>query len=71
VSIKQISTLACDSCGEQQVSQESRFGTRVPKDWAEIDIDWTDTAGDEHCDLWHLCPKCGGELLAKIMARRA
>ena len=70
MSVKQVSTLHCDSCDQRHTSQEAHFSFRTPDGWAEIDIDWTDQAGDQHHDLWHLCPKCSGELLAAIMLRR-
>lgn len=70
MTVKQISTLTCDACGKAHAAQESRFATRLPPHWAEIEIDWTDAAEEKHYDEWHLCPACASELLAAILAKR-
>jgi len=70
MTFKQISTLTCDGCGKAHTTQNSRFGPRMPAEWAEIEIDWTDGAGERHFDEWHLCPECAGDLLAAMLARR-
>ena len=71
MSVKQLSTLICDSCDQRLTSQSNSYGSHVPGEWAEINIDWTDGAGENKYDSWHLCPKCSGELLAAILAKRS
>jgi hypothetical protein len=71
MSTHEIVTTTCDACGAIFSTQGNRFGSRMPLDWAEIDIDWQDAAGERHGDLWHLCPACSGEMLGKVLAKRA
>ena len=72
MTVREVSTITCDACGTARSSVQARFSGRVPDRWAEIEIDYQDMADEKTVyEEWHLCADCTGDLLEKIVAKRA